>query len=256
MTHLSSHRAYRQRCNTRDDEIAFQIVVGETDLRITALRSAFENGTNEQSLITAMTDYVASLRGQIQTWCTLQPTFQHSLVPLVGNDAIPPSAPEIIQRMAHGSSLVGVGPFAAVAGTIAQMLAERFSEISPELIVENGGDIYLYTQRERVIGILPDPDGAMIGILVKPNTAPVSLCASSAHIGHSLSLGNGDLAVVRSADASLADSAATHFCNLLRSAHDVEPVTRLANSIHGITGVYAQCEGKIGVWGDMELAVV
>lgn len=253
--HTSPLRTYRNKCIQRAGETTFQLIVEETDLRITVSENALQQPLAEHaSLLDAMTAYIVLLRGQIQTWSMLLPSFRHSLEPVL----VPENAPEIIQRMAHGASLVGVGPFAAVAGTIAQMLVERFMEYSPDIIIENGGDICLHTRTERVIGILPDPEsGELIGITIKPTKNPVSLCASSAHIGHSLSLGNGDLAVVRSHNASIADSAATLFCNALRHADDIKRVIAMAAQLapSGITGVYAQCEGRIGIWGDMELAV-
>lgn len=242
--HTSPVRDYRNRCARRVGETVFQVVVEETDLRVTALAD----------LATPMAAYVGELRAQLKVWMEFQPAFRHSLVPV----EVPEGAPEVVRRMAHGARLVGVGPFAAVAGTIAQMVAERFVDVSPELIVENGGDLYLYSERERVVGILPDPaSGDMVGILVRAGTAPVSLCGSSARIGHSLSLGDGDLAVVRARDASLADAAATAFGNMLRRADDVAAVTERAAQLAsiGIEGVYAQCGGRIGIWGDMELAV-
>jgi uncharacterized protein len=70
-------------------------------------------------------------------------------------------APEIIRRMCRAGQLTGVGPMAAVAGTMAQMLAERFREASADLLVENGGDTYLFSTRDRHIGILNMPDQAV-----------------------------------------------------------------------------------------------
>ncbi|NHZ45934.1 UPF0280 family protein, partial [Desulfovibrio sp. XJ01] len=58
-------------------------------------------------------------------------------------------------------------------------------------------------------------------------------------------------------DASLADAAATLFGNMLQGPDDVARVTeRAAAMAHlGIEGVYAQCGGRVGIWGNMELAV-
>jgi ApbE superfamily uncharacterized protein (UPF0280 family) len=136
------------------------------------------------------------------------------------------------------------------------MIAESFVGRSPDLIVENGGDIYIYSRRERIVGLLPDPLGEPIGLRVLPEDCPVSLCASSAYIGPSLSLGNGDLAVVRAADGALADACATMFCNMLREPKDVERALRRAESMQktGVQGVFLQCAGRIGIWGNMELA--
>ena len=35
--HLDPHRGYRERCAPRDGEHGFQLVIGETDLRVTAV---------------------------------------------------------------------------------------------------------------------------------------------------------------------------------------------------------------------------
>ena len=167
-----------------------------------------------------------------------------SLLPVPLPDAGTP--PEIVRRMTEAASVAGVGPFAAVAGTIAQMAAESLSDRSPDLIVENGGDIYMYSRRDRVVGLLPDPEsGVMIGLNVAASACPLALCASSATIGHSLSFGQGELVLVRSPDGALADALATAFCNRLQGPDDVKAVLELAKRHvrHGLTGIFAQCRG-------------
>lgn len=251
--HTDHVRGYRKRTARHQDEVVFQVVVEETDLWVTA--SAGQSGLPiVPDLPDRIAAYVTELRGQIKAWMLLAPDFRTSLVPV----PTPASAPEVARRMAHGADIAGVGPFAAVAGTVAQMVAERFAPVSPDIIVENGGDIYICSRRDRVVGLLPDPSsGEMIGVVVKAADCPVSLCSSSATIGHSLSLGVGDIAAVRARDASLADAAATLFGNMLQGPDDVARVTeRAAAMAHlGIEGVYAQCGGRVGIWGNMELAV-
>jgi hypothetical protein len=251
--HTDHVRGYRKRTARHADEVVFQVVVEETDLWVTA-RAGLPGLPDLADLPDRIAAYVTELRGQIKAWMLLAPNFRTSLVPV----PTPDSAPEVARRMAHGADIAGVGPFAAVAGTVAQMVAERFAPISPDIIVENGGDIYICSRRDRVVGLLPDPaSGEMIGVVVKAADCPVSLCSSSATIGHSLSLGVGDIAAVRARDASLADAAATLFGNMLQGPDDVARVTeRAAAMAHlGIEGVYAQCGGRVGIWGNMELAV-
>lgn len=240
-----SERIYRGRCTVRAGEGAFQLVVEETDLQVIA-------DARQQELARPMLDFVTSLRGQIKSWMTLHPEFRTSLVPVEVSE----EAPEVVRRMAAGAAVAGVGPFAAVAGVIAQMTAEAFVHASPNLIVENGGDAYLFSQRDRVVGLLADPDeGTLIGVAVRREDCPVSLCASSAVIGHSLSLGQGDLAVARSRDAALADAAATALCNMLHTGSDVQHALNRAERL-GLEGAFVQCGGRIGLWGNMELAAV
>lgn len=237
-------RGYRRACTQHEGEYIFQVVVEESDLHVVA----------SHDLAAAIADYVGHLRGEIKAWVRIHPNFRTSLVPV----PLPAHAPECIRRMSEGAAIMGVGPFATVAGLIAQMTAEAFVEQSPNIIIENGGDTYLYSTKDRVVGILFDPtEGTRIGIVVTAQHSPVSLCASSAHIGHSLSFGQGDLAVVRSRNASLADAAATAFCNQLRSAVDIDRVLRRAETLapQGIEGVFVQCQGRMGIWGNMELAI-
>ncbi len=242
--HDSSYRQYRNLCKARSGEVAFQVVLAESDLRVVTCNQ-------DPDLPGRMLQTLGALRADIQGWSRLHPEFRTSLAPL----ALPENAPEIIQRMCRGAQAAQVGPFAAVAGTIAQLLAE--SHVSPNIIVENGGDIYMCSEKERVVALLADPDsGASMGLQLKAADFPLALCASSATIGHSLSLGKGDLAVVRAKDAALADAVATALGNRLRSADSVQAALDFGQSIAGIEGLFVQCDAAIGLWGNMELVVL
>ncbi len=237
---LDWQRHYRTLYAERNTEKSFQLVLDESDLYIIA----------EHNFASSMLTTLGKLRADIKSWLTLCPEFYTSLSPLPE----PENAPEIIKRMYEGSKKAGVGPFAAVAGTISQMLAELHVHESPNIIVENGGDIYMYSQVPRIVAMLSDPSGGpSLGLQLKAEDFPLALCASSATIGHSLSLGNGELAVVRAKDAALADSVATALGNRLRGAKSVEVALDFAQSIEGVDGVFVQCNESIGVWGKMEL---
>ncbi len=241
--HSAWQRDYRQKCSARSGETTFQLVMAESDLQVIA----------KHNLASDMLTTLGQLRSQISAWMQLYPEFRSSLEPL----PIPNTAPEIILRMYAGAQKAGVGPFAAVAGTLAQMLAEAHIHQSPELIVENGGDTYLFSQKERVVALLADPQStASIGLNLHKEDFPLALCASSATIGHSLSLGKGELAVVRAKDASLADALATALGNRLRSAKDVNIALEYGQNIEGVDGIFVQCDEAIGVWGAMELVAV
>lgn len=226
-------------------ETAFQIVVEETDLWVVAATNLNE----------AVTDYVHGLRGALKAHMALYPEFLRSLTPL----AAPNSAHPLVQAMCRASQATGVGPMAGVAGAIAQAVADKFSVQSPDIIIENGGDVYLHSTRERVVGILSDPQGqAGLGVRLAKTDFPMSLCASSARIGHSLSLGKGDLAVVASRDAALADCAATALCNMLQGPEDLKKAMDQAGAWRkaGVIFAFAQCGGQIAVRGDLELAAL
>lgn len=242
---LSAHRAYREALAPHGGERFFQVVLEHTDLFVTA----------EADLSAPMLDYVRELRGELKTHMLLNPGFRESLVPY----PTPDTAPLVARMMAQAAQAVGVGPFAAVAGTFAHLVAEKFAPQSPNLIVENGGDITMCSTRERIVALLADPEGsARLGVRIPKGEFPVSLCGSSATIGPSLSLGQGELVVVRSRSGALADAAATALANLIDGADDLELVTARARQMAplGVEGVFAQAGGRLAVWGKMELVAL
>jgi len=242
---LSPARSYRETVRPQRGETTFQVVLEQTDLFITA----------EQDLSQPMLDHVRELRGALKNFMLLTPGFRESLVPVPA----PQGAPAIAREMARAAASVGVGPMAAVAGTFAQMVADRFAPLSPNLIVENGGDIYMHSTKDRVVALLGDPEsGARLGLKLGKRDFPVSLCASSATIGPSLSLGKGELVVVRSKSGAFADAAATALANLIDTGDDLDLVLARARQYAplGLEGVFAQAGGRLGVWGKMELVAL
>lgn len=242
---LSTHRAYRDSIVPQHGEQTFQVVLEHTDLFITA----------ERDLSGPVLDLVRQLRGELKSFMLLTPGFRESLGPVPA----PETAPRVAREMARAAQLCNVGPMAAVAGTFAHLVAEHFSTQSHNIIVENGGDITIYSTRERVVALLGDPaSGARLGLRIPRGEFPVSLCGSSATIGPSLSLGQGELVVVRSKSGAFADAAATNLANLIDNGDDLDLVLRRAKELAplGLDGVFAQADGKLAVWGKMELVAL
>ncbi|NDV21503.1 UPF0280 family protein [Desulfovibrio sp. JC022] len=240
--HTDHTRGYRESIALSGNEISFQVVVEQTDLFIVA-----EKDLSEQAL-----DAVHEIRGILNAHFVLNPNFATSLVPV----AVPGDVHAVIKAMADSAQACGVGPMAAVAGAVAQFVADQLLPYSPNVIVENGGDIYMHSINPRKIGLLSEPDsGTKIGLAVEAGDFPLSICSSSGTIGHSLSLGSGDLVTVRAKDARFADAAATSLANLLKSPADVPLVIEKARALseHGLDGVFVQYDSKIGAWGNLEL---
>jgi len=78
---------------------------------------------------------------------------------------------------------------------------------------------------------------------------PLAICSSSARMGHSLSLGDCDLATVVARDASLADAAATLACNLTRTLHDVDATLARITGIPGVNGLLLVKGERVGLSG-------
>ncbi len=146
---------------------------------------------------------------------------------------------------------------AAVAGAVAEYVGRELLPFSREVIVENGGDIFLKTQKTRSIGIYAGESSPFTGKLalrVDPKETPLGICTSAGTVGHSFSLGKCDAAIVVSPSAILADAAATAVANLIHSAGDIQKGIDFARGVEGIKGVVIVKDDRIGVWGNIRLA--
>jgi len=233
-------RTYRNVVRT-DDLIKFEVMVKETDLLVRA----------ERDLSRETRESVLKYRHQLETYIAMKPEFQKSLIPLVDD----PYAPAIARQMIRTSQLAGVGPMAAVAGAMAESVSSDLLKLSTEVIVENGGDIYLATSKERTIGIYAgdSPLSFKIGITILPEETPLGICTSSGTVGHSLSFGTADAVCVLSKSAALADAAATAVGNLIREKNDIELGLDRGKEIEGVLGTLIIVRDKVGVWGNMRL---
>ncbi|UCD88074.1 MAG: UPF0280 family protein, partial [Desulfobacterales bacterium] len=92
-----------------------------------------------------------------------------------------------------------------------------------------------------------------IGVRIDSPKSPVAVCTSSGTLGHSLSLGRADAAVVISDSAALADAAATGIGNKVSSPHNIEPAIAFGQKIEGVLGIVVIVDSKIGFWGNVEL---
>ncbi len=233
-------RTYRNLVKT-DDLIKFEVVVKETDLLVRAERDLSQD-TRES---------VLKYRHQLETYIAMNPEFQKSLVPLTDD----PYAPEIVKEMILTSQLAHVGPMAAVAGAMAEWVSKDLLKLSKEVIVENGGDIYLATSKERTIGIYAgdSPLSFKIGIVIQPEETPLGICTSSGKVGPSLSLGKANAVCVLAKSSTLADAAATAVGNVVKEKKDIELGLERGKGIVGVLGTLIIVEEKMGVWGNVKL---
>ncbi len=147
---------------------------------------------------------------------------------------------------------------AAVAGAVAQHVGDGLLNLSDEVIVENGGDVFVMADGIMTLGIYAGdtPLGGKLGIRIDCAGSPLGVCTSSAVIGHSLSLGKADAAVVISRSCTLADAVATATANRVQSPKDVSSAVDFAREIPGVLGVVVIAGEKICAWGDLELTPI
>ncbi|UCD55673.1 MAG: UPF0280 family protein [Candidatus Omnitrophota bacterium] len=222
------------------DLINFTVVDNETDISISAERN-LENETKK---------LVRRYRKDIVDYIKRNPGFETSLKPLPGDD----NAPGIIKAMLKAGLLAGVGPMAAVAGAISEFVGKGLLRFTSQVILENGGDIFIKTTQERKIGIYAGTSSLSkkIAIKIKPGVM-CGVCTSSGTIGHSLSFGKADAVILVAQDTIIADAVATATCNRVKNEADIEAALNFAKNIEGVIGAMVIYREKIGSIGDIEL---
>ena len=221
--------------------VYFKAVVKETDLAIYA-QKPLEKPARESIL---------KHRGYLESYIDRYPEFASTLLPW----PLLEPAPRIVRDMVWAGNKAGVGPMAAVAGAIAEHVGNDLLEHSSEVIIENGGDIFLKTDTPSVIGIFAgkSPLSLRTGIRVHPEKDPISVCTSSGTIGHSKSLGKADAVCVVSGSCCLADAVATAIGNLVITESDINKGVEFGKRISEIQGIVIIVDKKIGVWGNIEI---
>jgi len=220
---------------------------GETDLAI-----RLPAGLWQPELAAALNARIGELRAQLQAYIERDPAFAASHTPHSPSD----DAPDIAHAMARAAAVAGVGPMAAVAGAFAQAAGEFLAVCGTEVIVENGGDIYLATTKDRIVGIFAGPASpytGTLGLKILAAQQPLGICTSSGTVGPSFSYGKADAAVILATDALLADAAATALGNLVQTPVDVGAAVKFAATLPGVTGALAICEKDLAAWGAIEL---
>lgn len=237
---MHERRFYREYMQTAD-LCSFNVTEQESDLQILA----------ESNLVSEARRALRKYRRQIQEQIRQDPNFLHSLVPVVP----PRGSPEIIVAMCQAAAMARVGPMAAVAGAIAQYVGMSLLAKTKELIIENGGDLFLVTSRPRKVLIYAgkSPFSNRIALLVPGDGRPWGICTSSGTVGHSLSFGRADAAVIVARDALLADAAATAVGNQVKKAAEIEKGLETAMAIPGVEGVLVIVGDKMGACGRINL---
>jgi hypothetical protein len=95
---------------------------------------------------------LSNFRKQIENYINSYPLFKSTLLPYSQDK----KAPEIIKSMIHTTALCGVGPMASVAGAIAEFVGKELLNYSSEVIVENGGDIFIKSNKVRKVSIFAE----------------------------------------------------------------------------------------------------
>lgn len=233
-------RTYRRLVDT-GRLTAFTVTVKETDLQVQA----------QADLAAAARELVLEHRGYLEAYIRRHPAFLSTLAPwpLTG------PAPDIVRDMVAAGAAAGVGPMAAVAGAIAAQVGQGLLAHSAEVVVENGGDVFLKTAGAATVAVFAgdSPLSLMTGVRVDGGGRACGVCTSSGTVGPSLSFGKADAVCVISPSCALADAAATAIGNRVRSARDIPRAIEFGKGIRGVTGLVIVAGDQLGAWGELEI---
>ena len=240
---MYQERTYRNLIDTAQLQ-AYRVVVKETDLMV----------YSATKLINETKELVLEQRGYVEAFIKSYPDFAGALIPWQPD--LP--APGIIANMVKAARNAGVGPMAAIAGAIAEQVGHGLLKLTDQVIVENGGDVFIKTNSSVTVGIYAgsSPLSLRIGIRLKSRSKPEAVCTSSGTIGHSLSLGKANAVSVVADSCSIADAAATSIGNLIDSPADIESAIEAGRRLKELSGIVIIVGEKIGVWGDLEVVAL
>jgi len=237
---MYEERTYREWIKHKD-LVTFKVIAEETDLLISA----------DMDLSSEAIKSISIYRKEIKEYINGDEKFLRTLEPM----EVKENAPDIVKEMSEAAKIAGVGPMAAVAGAIAERVGKDLLKASKQVIIENGGDIFIKSISQRLIGIYAgkSPFTNKLALKIEAEQTPLGVCTSSGTVGHSLSFGKADAAIIVSRWTALADAVATATGNMAKTEEDIQKTIDFARSIDGVEAAIVIIGRKIGVWGKIEI---
>jgi len=233
-------RTYRSLIN-KDNLTSYNVKIAESDLLI----------SSDTDLSDVALKSLARHRHSLETYIKNHPKFLSSLLPLPEDNLAPP----IVRDMLNKAKICRVGPMAGVAGAISEYVGNDLLNLTKNIIIENGGDIFIKTENKLIVSVYAGESALSynVNFIVKPQDSPLGISTSSATVGPSLSFGKADAVCVISKSATLADAAASAIGNKVKSKKDIKPALDFGIKIKGVTGIIIILESEMGVIGKVEL---
>ncbi len=200
----------------------------------------------EQRYIDTGRSALMDARQELERYISGDPFFVSTLEPYRVETGI-----RTVDRMSAAGVRAGVGPMAAVAGTLAMAGVVAMRDEGAEFaVIDNGGDIALVSDRPVRVGIYAGaaPVSSRSAFIVPPKKDVFGICTSSATVGPSISFGSADAVTVFSPDVALADAWATSLCNVIspdntECLESVDPAT--------VEGIFAVMGCSTVKWGNV-----
>lgn len=230
---------------------SFVITYKDSDLWVGIDHASFREEMAEFAL-----KKLTEIRDELEAYIVVDPFFKKSLKPC----PVLETAPEFARQMAVAAEKAGVGPMAAVAGIFSEMIGQsligNFS--INELVIENGGDIFLKLQNALIMSIFAgeSPLSGMVGLEITAEQTPLGICTSAGTVGPSTSFGKADAVMIACKETALADAFATGLGNLIKKPADVEKVLKRTENQPEIISAVLICDDQIGIRGEFEMKLI
>ncbi|MCF8054314.1 MAG: UPF0280 family protein [Deltaproteobacteria bacterium] len=222
--------------------LSFNIVAGQSDLFIRA----------DRDIASQATESLLKYRSQIQATIDKYPTFLTSFSPIEIKD----NFSAVVDAMLRSARIAGVGPMAGIAGAIAEFVGRDLLQHSENIIIENGGDIFMKIKSGSVkVGIFAgeSPLSNKISLIIEAAKTPLGVCTSSGTVGESFSHGKADAVCIVAESSTTADCLATAVGNAVTSKNDIERGLSLAKKSKASMGCLIIVGDRMGCWGDIHL---
>ncbi len=200
----------------------------------------------EGRFIEAAVDAVKAARKEVERQVRRDRFFLATMEPYTPGDAGP-----VVRRMCAAAAAAGVGPMATVAGAVAQAGLEAMAASGcTHGWVDNGGDVALVLDRPVTMEVFHEPGAKnAFGLLLEPTEGILGVCTSSGRLGHSISLGDADVAVAIADSAVLADALATAIGNRVKGTGSLASCFDPFKDIPGMIGGLAMAGGEVAMHG-------
>ncbi len=164
-------------------------------------------------------------------------------------------ASAMVKEMHKISKKLKVSSMATFGGALAETVGKDLLPYSNELIVENGGDIFIKTNQKRKVIIYADgsPFSGKIALEIEPQEKPFAVCTSSGNREDAFNFGKADAVTVIARNAFLADAAATAIGNQIKDSSDIDQALKFAKKIRGLDGVLILKDDQMGMLGKVKI---
>ncbi|HDN84515.1 MAG TPA: UPF0280 family protein [Candidatus Aerophobetes bacterium] len=235
-----NNHIYRRLVKSQD-LVSFHVQIKESDLLV----------LSERKLVCQTEEALLKYREDIERYIYYHPLFRETFEPFPPDDSMPP----IVRCMSEASQKAGVGPMASVAGAIAEFVGKDLLNWCKQVIVENGGDIFMKVTKKRKVGVYagPSPLSGHIALQIEPEETPIGICCSAGSFGHSRSFGKADAVVILSSSTPLADAVATAVGNLIKEEKDIKRGLKFLKNIPEVRGGLIIKNKKLGAWGKLNI---